>query len=95
MKMFLTRLGFGSKMVVTGDVTQIDLPNHQESGLQIVRSILEGITDISFMDLTSEDVVRHRLVSEIVDAYGRFDSQGEGNRAARRANKPRSLRSDR
>jgi len=95
MKMFLTRLGFGSKMVVTGDITQIDLPNHQESGLQIVRSILEGITDISFMDLTSEDVVRHRLVSEIVDAYGRFDSQVDGNRAARRANKPRSLRSDR
>lgn len=94
MKMFLTRLGFGSKMVVTGDVTQIDLPSHQESGLAVVRQILEGIDDISFMDLTSEDVVRHRLVSEIVDAYGRFDSI-EGNRAARRANKPRSLRSDR
>ena len=77
MKMFLTRLGFSSKMVVTGDITQIDLPNHQESGLSIVRDILEGIDDISFMDLTSEDVVRHRLVSEIVDAYGRFDvSQG-------------------
>ena len=67
MKMFLTRLGFSSKMVVTGDITQIDLPTHQESGLSIVRDILEGIDDISFMDLTSEDVVRHRLVSEIVD----------------------------
>ena len=94
MKMFLTRLGFSSKMVVTGDVTQIDLPTHQESGLSIVRDILEGIDDISFMDLTSEDVVRHRLVSEIVDAYGRFDSI-EGNRASRRVNKPRSVRSDR
>jgi phosphate starvation-inducible PhoH-like protein len=94
MKMFLTRLGFSSKMVVTGDVTQIDLPTHQESGLSIVRDILEGIDDISFMDLTSEDVVRHRLVSEIVDAYGRFDSV-EGNRASRRVNKPRSVRSDR
>ena len=94
MKMFLTRLGFSSKMVVTGDITQIDLPTHQESGLSIVREILEGIDDISFMDLTSEDVVRHRLVSEIVDAYGRFDS-ADGNRANRRVNKPRSLRSDR
>ena len=94
MKMFLTRLGFSSKMVVTGDITQIDLPTHQESGLSIVRDILEGIDDISFMDLTSEDVVRHRLVSEIVDAYGRFDN-AERNRANRRVNKPRSLRSDR
>jgi phosphate starvation-inducible PhoH-like protein len=95
MKMFLTRLGFSSKMVITGDVTQIDLPSHQDSGLKIVRDILEGIDDISFMDLTSEDVVRHRLVSEIVDAYGRFDNLVAGNRADRRENKPRSLRSDR
>lgn len=94
MKMFLTRLGFGSKMIVTGDITQIDLPNHQQSGLEIVREIIEGIDDIAFMDLTSEDVVRHRLVSEIVDAYGRFDAL-VGNRAARRAQKPRSIRSDR
>ena len=99
MKMFLTRLGFGSKMIVTGDITQIDLPHHQQSGLSVVRDILDEIDDISFMELTSEDVVRHRLVSEIVDAYGRFDSQLEnsrlGNRAERRASKPRSLRSDR
>ena len=94
MKMFLTRLGFSSKMVVTGDITQIDLPSHQESGLSIVRDILEGIDDISFMDLTSEDVVRHRLVSEIVDAYGRFDNT-VGARVNRRVNKPRSVRSDR
>ncbi|MDP4614731.1 MAG: PhoH family protein [Candidatus Nanopelagicales bacterium] len=95
MKMFLTRLGFSSKMVITGDITQIDLPSHQDSGLKIVRNILEGIDDISFMDLTSEDVVRHRLVSEIVDAYGRFDNLVAGNRTDRRDNKPRSLRSDR
>jgi phosphate starvation-inducible PhoH-like protein len=82
-------------MVVTGDITQIDLPTHQESGLSIVRDILEGISDISFMDLTSEDVVRHRLVSEIVDAYGKFDSLSEGSHTGRRINKPRSLRSDR
>ena len=93
MKMFLTRLGFGSKMVVTGDITQIDLPSHQESGLSIVRGILDGIPDITFMELTSEDVVRHRLVSEIVDAYGRFDSNS--NRSSRRENKPRSLRNER
>lgn len=71
MKMFLTRLGFGSKMVVTGDITQVDLPRGEKSGLRVVRQILEGIDGISFMDLTSEDVVRNRLVGEIVDAYSR------------------------
>jgi phosphate starvation-inducible PhoH-like protein len=90
MKMFLTRLGFDSQMVITGDVTQIDLPSHQVSGLSIVRSILQDIDGITFMELTSDDVVRHRLVSEIVDAYGRFD-QRESN-----ISKPvaRRLRSD-
>ncbi|MDF5754119.1 PhoH family protein [Spongiactinospora sp. TRM90649] len=74
MKMFLTRLGFGSKIVVTGDVTQIDLPGNTESGLKVVRDILDGIADIHFSTLTSTDVVRHRLVSDIVDAYGRYDA---------------------
>jgi phosphate starvation-inducible PhoH-like protein len=73
MKMFLTRLGFGSKIVVTGDVTQIDLPGSAPSGLQVVRDILDGIDDVHFSLLTSKDVVRHRLVSDIVDAYARFD----------------------
>ncbi len=73
MKMFLTRLGFGSKMVVTGDVTQIDLPGGTRSGLNEVRQILTGIDDVHFTELTSVDVVRHRLVSEIVDAYDRND----------------------
>ena len=74
MKMFLTRLGFGSKMVVTGDITQIDLPAGTKSGLKIVQEILEGIEDVHFCRLTSHDVVRHRLVSDIVDAYAKFDA---------------------
>jgi len=73
MKMFLTRLGFGSKMVITGDVTQIDLPNGQNSGLKIVRDILKDIDDIAFLELTAEDVVRHRLIGDIVKAYDKFD----------------------
>jgi phosphate starvation-inducible PhoH-like protein len=74
MKMFLTRLGFGSKMVVTGDVTQVDLPGGAQSGLRIVRDILDGIDDVHFAQLTSTDVVRHRLVGDIVDAYERWDA---------------------
>jgi phosphate starvation-inducible PhoH-like protein len=74
MKMFLTRLGFGSKMVVTGDITQIDLPDGQPSGLRIVRDILLDVEDVSFSLLTSADVVRHRLVGHIVDAYARWDA---------------------
>jgi phosphate starvation-inducible PhoH-like protein len=73
MKMFLTRLGFGSKVVVTGDVTQVDLPSGQQSGLRVVQDILDGIDDISFRTLTSKDVVRHKLVGQIVDAYNRHD----------------------
>ncbi len=85
MKMFLTRLGFGSKMVVTGDVTQVDLPSGTMSGLRVVREILEGIDDVRFHLLTSADVVRHRLVSEIVDAYGRWDeAQAAPHRRSRR-----------
>jgi phosphate starvation-inducible PhoH-like protein len=74
MKMFLTRLGFGSRMVVTGDVTQVDLPAGQTSGLRVVQDILDGIPDIHFSKLTSHDVVRHKLVGKIVDAYERYDS---------------------
>ena len=75
MKMFLTRLGFGSKIVVTGDVTQVDLPSGQRSGLRVVRDILDGVEDVHFSLLTSADVVRHRLVGDIVDAYARWDAQ--------------------
>ena len=74
MKMFLTRLGFGSKMVVTGDVTQIDLPGGQKSGLREVQSILDGVTDIAFCQLTNRDVIRHKLVGRIVAAYDRYES---------------------
>ena len=80
MKMFLTRLGFGSKMVITGDVTQIDLPNGKNSGLATIRKILDGIDDISFIDLTAEDVVRHRLISDIVSAYEAFDQSSDSTR---------------
>ncbi|MFG2670666.1 PhoH family protein [Streptomyces sp. NPDC048445] len=77
MKMFLTRLGFDSKIVVTGDVTQVDLPNGTKSGLRQVQDILEGVDDVHFSRLTSQDVVRHKLVGRIVDAYEKYDSQGE------------------
>jgi phosphate starvation-inducible protein PhoH and related proteins len=89
MKMFLTRLGFNSKMVVTGDITQVDLPTGTLSGLRVVRDILDGIEDVHFGYLTSSDVVRHRLVSDIVDAYGRWDEarQTEGGSPARGRNR--------
>ena len=74
MKMFLTRLGFGSRIVVTGDITQVDLPGNQSSGLRVVRDILGNIDDVHFSYLSSSDVVRHRLVGEIVDAYERYDA---------------------
>jgi phosphate starvation-inducible PhoH-like protein len=100
MKMFLTRLGFGSKMVVTGDVTQVDLPEGTQSGLRQVRHILDGIDDVYFSELTSADVVRHRLVSAIVDAYDRSDAnraqrrEGMRDRQAERRPPPSDDRSD-
>jgi phosphate starvation-inducible PhoH-like protein len=81
MKMFLTRLGFDSKMVITGDVTQVDLPGDTRSGLRVVRDILADIDDVHFANLTSTDVVRHRLVGDIVDAYARYDSDGPPQQA--------------
>ena len=77
MKMFLTRLGFNSKIVVTGDVTQIDLPGGTVSGLKIVQEILKDVEDINFSRLTSQDVVRHKLVGRIVEAYGQYDAAHE------------------
>jgi phosphate starvation-inducible PhoH-like protein len=77
MKMFLTRLGFGSKMVITGDITQVDLPSDRKSGLILMRSILDNIDGIDFVNLTSKDVVRHELVQKIVDAYKEFDDRIE------------------
>lgn len=77
MKMFLTRLGFGSKMVVTGDVTQIDLPSGTKSGLKVVQDILGTVEDLEFINLTAEDVVRHKLVSRIVEAYETWDQKSD------------------
>ncbi|GGP91279.1 phosphate starvation protein PhoH [Streptomyces virginiae] len=79
MKMFLTRLGFDSKIVITGDITQIDLPGGARSGLRQVQDILDGVPDIHFSRLTSEDVVRHKLVGRIVDAYEKYDGQQAAN----------------
>lgn len=92
MKMFLTRLGFGSKIVVTGDVTQVDLPDGQQSGLKIVREILDGIEDVHFATLTSADVVRHRLVGDIVDAYARWDAEQATERTSRADRRGRDRR---
>jgi len=75
MKMFLTRMGFHSKVVITGDVTQIDLPSDRVSGLVQTRDILSGVADVCFFDFAKEDVVRHRLVQRVVDAYEQFDAQ--------------------
>ncbi|MGH3340045.1 MAG: PhoH family protein, partial [Propionibacteriaceae bacterium] len=74
MKMFLTRLGFASKMVVTGDITQVDLPGGTRSGLRVVRGILDKVDDITFCNLTNHDVVRHKLVGRIVAAYDKFEA---------------------
>jgi phosphate starvation-inducible PhoH-like protein len=86
MKMFLTRLGFESKMVVTGDITQVDLPNGA-SGLQLVTRVLSDIEDIHFARLTSEDVVRHSLVGQIVDAYTKYDAQQQAKSFSRNADR--------
>ncbi len=80
MKMFLTRLGFGSRAVVTGDVTQVDLPSGRHSGLRVVRDILTDIDGVAFCELTGRDVVRHRIVQEIVEAYRLFDDRRDGAR---------------
>jgi phosphate starvation-inducible PhoH-like protein len=85
MKMFLTRLGFGSKMVVTGDVTQIDLPHSRTSGLVTVPEVLQTIDDISIVQFDGHDVVRHKLVQRIVNAYKEHDDE-VGAARARRSN---------
>jgi phosphate starvation-inducible PhoH-like protein len=87
MKMFLTRLGFGSKMVVTGDVTQVDLPRDQQSGLNVVAEILGEVEGVQFVRLGGDDVVRHRLVQRIVEAYEEHAKRGAPEIAASRARK--------
>jgi phosphate starvation-inducible PhoH-like protein len=93
MKMFLTRLGFGSKIVITGDLTQIDLPPDKTSGLKEAVRVLEGMEDIAICRLTGSDVVRHQLVSKIVEAYDRFEKAkgiGTPTPAPRQKEKKRS-----
>src|SRR5215471_1361737 len=92
MKMFLTRLGFGSRIVVNGDITQVDLPTGQTSGLRVVQDILEGVDDVYFSRLTSHDVVRHKLVADIVDAYERYDTRRASSGNTERISGGRSRR---
>ena len=75
MKMFLTRMGFGSKMVITGDITQIDLPGDKPSGLKDAMKILKGVEGVSICQLTQQDVVRHVMVQRIIEAYARFEEK--------------------
>jgi phosphate starvation-inducible PhoH-like protein len=75
MKMFLTRLGFNSKTVITGDITQIDLPSGRNSGLIEAQKIIEGIEGIHFIYFTNKDVVRHKLVQQIIKAYEQYEGQ--------------------
>ncbi|MCH5185747.1 MAG: PhoH family protein [Oscillospiraceae bacterium] len=84
MKMFLTRIGFGSKAIVTGDITQIDLPDGKKSGLKEVRKILGGIEGISFCEFSEKDVVRHPLVQKIIKAYDRYDAQRADKRGRKK-----------
>jgi len=73
MKMFLTRMGFGSKVVVTGDITQVDLPSGKNSGLMVIQKILADVSGVEFIYLTEKDVVRHQLVQKIIQAYEKFE----------------------
>lgn len=86
MKMFLTRLGFGSRIVITGDVTQIDLPSDKTSGLKDALRVLEGVQDIAICRLTAADVVRHSLVQKIIDAYEKADKKAEAPKPANSRN---------
>ena len=95
MKMFLTRLGFNSKAVVTGDLTQTDLPRGQKSGLATVVKILEGIDDIGIHYFSERDVVRHRLVQKIIQAYEKYDREQARREAERRAVVQQKLRAER
>ena len=83
-KMFLTRMGMNTKMIVTGDMTQIDLPASQTSGLVQALRILKGVKGISFVELNKKDIVRHKLVERIVDAYERFDKEAKAEREKRK-----------
>ena len=84
MKMFLTRIGFGSKVIITGDLSQKDLPKDQPSGLDVALKVLKNVEEISFCNLTSRDVVRHPLVQKIVNAYEEYESRKDARQAGQR-----------
>ena len=84
MKMFLTRLGFNSKAVITGDITQIDLPRKEDSGLVLIQAILKSVEGIEFIYLTGKDVVRHRLVQDIIEAFDKYEPPAKQHRRARK-----------
>ena len=86
-KMFLTRMGMNTKMIVTGDMTQIDLPTSQTSGLIQALRILKGVKGISFVELIKKDIVRHKLVERIVDAYEKFDKEAKAEREKAKSEK--------
>ena len=92
MKMFLTRIGFGSKVVITGDITQIDLPEDKTSGLKVAMRVLEGIADIAICTLTGSDVVRHRLVQKIIEAYEDFEKKNPASAPAEKKQPPKRYR---
>ena len=87
-KMFLTRMGMNTKMIVTGDMTQIDLPASQTSGLVQALRILKGVKGISFVELNKKDIVRHKLVERIVDAYEKFDKEAKAEREKQKNKQP-------
>ena len=87
MKMFLTRVGFDSKVIVTGDSTQKDLPADQKSGLEVAKEVLRNIEDIAFCELTGADVVRHPLVQKIVEAYDAYEKKHTGTQKRNEARK--------
>jgi phosphate starvation-inducible PhoH-like protein len=91
MKMFLTRIGFGSKAVITGDITQIDLPGDRVSGLKEVMNVLKGIKDIEICMLTGADVVRHVLVQKIIEAYDKYERPGLKSQTAQAGNHPKRV----
>jgi phosphate starvation-inducible PhoH-like protein len=95
MKMFLTRLGYGSKVVVTGDVTQVDLPSGRGSGLVEVQKVLRGVEGVSFCFFSEIDVVRHPLVQEVVRAYDQFEAERRARADAGRTERPEPVRTDR
>ena len=92
MKMFLTRIGFGSKVAITGDLTQKDLPTGQQSGLDVALKVLSGIEDIGFSYLTSQDVVRHPLVQKIVTAYDNYEKKQQKKPDAVKGRAVKSMR---